>query len=310
MESISKSDNKFTAKCRALQSKYRKEVLKEPCGKGPYKNSESEFGNMLINGETTGSNFLSKAAFEFAKQKSLDKHINKDLTIDEYRLFNNMLSSMPMCFNLFSDLRKMLLTDNAEVTEIVKLLFKEIDWIDEVNYIDVEFIPTPIKEYTNDKSAFDAMILVEDKKGKKGLISIETKYTDLLGSNISKYSETKNKILRDGKFLDEELMVELKEKGYKQIHRNFLLTYAYAKKNKFSNFVNIVISPEEDKLSIKEINELKNHMIKYKNNIFKISLEVIVQRAKGGKNKDISELMEKFYKRYLNFNNTRFISVD
>ena len=43
-----KSDNKFTAKCRKLQSDYREEVLKERCGKGPYKNSKDFYGNKLV----------------------------------------------------------------------------------------------------------------------------------------------------------------------------------------------------------------------------------------------------------------------
>ncbi len=90
------------------------------------------------------------------------------MTIDKFRLFNNMLSSMPMCFNLFADLRELLLTNQSEVSRIVKSLFKELNWIDKVTYIDVEFIPVPISDYTNDRSAFDAMILVEDSIGKKG----------------------------------------------------------------------------------------------------------------------------------------------
>ncbi len=302
LERQSDSDNKFTKKCRQLQSKYRDEVLKEPFGYGPSKNSNNKYGNMLIGGEFSGSNFISNSAFEFAKQKSLDKQINKDLTIDDYRLFNNMLSSMPMCFNLFSDLRRMLLNSEAEVSEILKLMFKEIDWIDKVIYIDVEFIPTPIKDYTNDKSAFDAMILVKDKNGKKGVISIETKYTDLLGSNTSKDSILKNKILAAGKFFDEVLVNILKTKGYKQIHRNFMLTYIYAKKNKISNFANVIISPKEDLISTQELTDLKSHMIKYEKNIFKISLEEIVERSINSENSDINKLMTKFHKRYLNFN--------
>ncbi len=294
-----KSDNEITKKYRLLQSKYRANVLKKPLGLGPHKASKVKYGNMLANGEGNGKNFISKAAFEFAKQKVLDKQINKSLTIDEYRLFNNMLSSMPMCFNLFSDLRKLLLEEPKETSRIIKLLFKEIDWIDKVTYIDVEFIPVPISDYTNDKSAFDALILVEDAKGIKGLISIETKYTDLLGSNVAKNSNLKNEIITKGKFFDETLIAELKNKGYKQIHRNYLLTYAYAKKNKFKNFVNVVISPEEDKLSINEISEMKSHMLKNKDSIAKISLEEFVIRGVNAGNKDFAVLMEKFQKRYL-----------
>ncbi|MCK4565289.1 MAG: hypothetical protein KAU94_11520, partial [Verrucomicrobia bacterium] len=112
----SKSGNAMTAKYRLLQSKYRAEVLKEDYGHGPHKNSTSHYGNMLTSGEETGSNFISDAAFEFAKEKVLQKQHNKSLTIDEFRLFNNMLSSMPMCFNLFSDLRALLREDPAEAS--------------------------------------------------------------------------------------------------------------------------------------------------------------------------------------------------
>ena len=294
-----KSDNHFTKKHRKLQSEYRANTLKIPFGFGPNYNSKTQYGNMLINGEETGDNFISESAFLFAKQKALDKQINKDLTLDEFRLFNNMLSSMPMCFNLFSDLRKLLLTNQKEVTLAVKEMFKELSWIDKVTYIDVEFIPIPTSDYTDDKSAFDAMILVEDENGKKGLISIETKYTDLLGSNTSSKASLKNELINDYKIFDSQLINELEDKGYQQIHRNYLLTYMFAKKNKFKHFSNVIISPKEDSLSVKEIESLHSHLLQKKDTIMKIPLEDIVDRGSYSTNKIISSAMNKFKQRYL-----------
>jgi PD-(D/E)XK nuclease superfamily len=293
------SDNSFIAKYRKLQSKYRANILKEPYGFGPNKNSKNKYGNMLVNGDKTGSNFISNSAFSFAKQKALDKQINKDLTIEEYRLFNNMLSSMPMCFNLFSNLRELLLTDEKEVSLIIKSMFKELKWVEKVTYIDVEFIPVPISNYTDDKTAFDAMILVEDNKGKKGLISIETKYTDLLGSNTSAKASLKDEIIENNKIFDPKLITELKNTGYKQIHRNYLLTYIFAKKNRFKHFANIVISPKDDSLSIKEIEQLKLHLLQKEDTILKIPLEKIIERGINCENKSISTVMSKFKIRYL-----------
>jgi len=297
----SKSDNKFTAKCRLLQSEYRAKILKEPYGVGPTKNSKKKYGNMLVNGETTGSNFITKTAFEFAKEKVEQKKTNKYLTIDEFRLFNNMLSSMPMCFNLFSDLRALLIKDQQETSRIVKLLFTEISWIETIKEIDVEFIPTPIQDYTNDKSAFDAMIIVTTEEGGKGLISIETKYTDLLGANVASDSEIKNKLVTEGGFFSDSLMKRLKTEGYKQIHRNWLLTYAFAKKNGFDRFVNVIISPEEDKLSGVEIDELKAGLVEYQDSVLKIRLQDFVDRGIGCRNGIIGDVMERFWDRYLGF---------
>lgn len=293
-----KSDNAFTKKYREIQSKYRAEVLKVPCGFGPYKNSTTKYGNMLINGHKTGNNFISQKAFEFAKQKALDKQINKDLTIEEYRLFNNMLSSMPMCFNLFSDLRALLIIDQEEASQIVKSMFKEITWIEEVIYIDVEFIPVPTSNYIDDKTAFDAMIIVKDKNGDKGLISIETKYTDLLGSNTASKASLKDKIIEENAIFNSELVIELKTKGYKQIHRNYLLTYMYAKNNRFKNFSNVVISPQDDILSLDEINELQSQLLQSKDTIMKIPLEKIVNRAEECSNYTVTMVMKRFNKRY------------
>jgi len=132
-----KSDSSIIAKCRYHQSIYRANILKENYGYGPNKKSKKKFGNYLINGQITGSNFISKNAFYYAKQKVLDKQIKPELTIDEYRLFNNMLSSMPMCFNLFSDLRILLIENSKEASRITKLLFPEITWVEGLTYIDV-----------------------------------------------------------------------------------------------------------------------------------------------------------------------------
>lgn len=274
-----KSDNKFVAKHRLHQSKYRREVLKENFGIGPTANSGNYYGNMLIDGEKSGSNFISTAAFRYATQRTFDKNINKDLTIDSYRLFNNMLSSMPMCFNLFSDLRELLISDKDSCTKLIKTLFNEVDWISSVEYIGVEFIPTPIEQYTNDKTAFDAIIIVKDADHKKGVLTIETKYTDLLGSNFSKNTDKKNELIEKYKLFSRETITNLKANGYKQIYRNYLLTFAFAKFNKFNKFCNVIISPSEDELSKEELLELQNSLKRNKSSIMKIDLEEFIKRG-------------------------------
>ena len=180
MEIIDKveSDNKFTAKCRALQNYYRAKILNADYGNGPCKNSITRYGNYLVNGDRNGLNFLNVYSFRYAKQKVLEKRINPDLTIDEYRLFNNMLSSMPMAFNLFGLLRKILEDDHYQASEIATKVFPNIKWLKKLVYLDIEFVPRPIKDYTNDKSAFDVFILGSDEINRQGIITIETKYTD------------------------------------------------------------------------------------------------------------------------------------
>ncbi len=294
----SNSDNAFTRKCRLLQSIYRTKILMEPFGHGPHRNSKEKYGNYLVNGEESGSNFLDKYIFRYAKSKVLEKQVNPDLTIDEYRLFNNMLSSMPMAFNLFGLLRKFLEDGDPAATDIIKAAFPDIKWIEQVIYLDIEFIPHPIENYTNDKSAFDVMILAQDKKGKKGIISIETKYTDLLGSNSSSNRDLKDRLVEKENLSKD---TSIYSKGYTQLARNLLLTIAYKNVHHLKNIEHVVLSPKEDRHSFKEIADLKNNLNKYKENIHKIDLEDFIDRVKICKSDVYSQLSDKFYMRYLDF---------
>ena len=176
-----KGDNDLTRRCRLLQSWYRVEVLgQEECG--PWSAGRRVVGNVVVDGERTGANFLSPAAFACAKEKVEEKRSNPDLTIDEYRLFNNMLSSMPMCFNLFSDLRAGVIAGKPDATAVLRGMFRESP-IGTVESVEVEMIPRPTKDYIDDRTAFDAAVLFRDEAGATGIATIETKYTDKLGGN-------------------------------------------------------------------------------------------------------------------------------
>jgi len=194
----SPGDNSFTKRARLSQSVYRLDVLGEKgFGIGPNKNSVhkikdengaytgetilSYYGNVLVNGDTTGKNFFYHETFEYAKRRVREKL--KEETIDAYRLSNNMLSSMPMAFNLFHPLMLIQAKYPKAVNQMLRDALPALP-IEEVDDIKIEFIPTPLKDYTNDKSAMDAAILFKDEKGEKYLLAIEVKYTDSLGKKI------------------------------------------------------------------------------------------------------------------------------
>ena len=89
----------------------------------------------------SGKNFLMKETFEYAKERVANKRENK--TIDGFRLFNNLLSSQPMAFNLFYPLMLLLKQDPAVVTLAVRSVFRNFP-VFEVTEIGLEFIPTPM----------------------------------------------------------------------------------------------------------------------------------------------------------------------
>jgi hypothetical protein len=291
-------DSAFLRQCRLQQSNYRATVLQQPCGVGPACNSNARYGNMLINGDISGSNFVSEAAFRYAQQRARDKVICNDLTLDEFRLFNNMLSSMPLCFNMFSDLRTLLLTDEHACTKAIKALFRELDWIDSVLYIGVEFIPVPTENYIDDKTAFDALIIVANSRGQRGVIAVETKYTDLLGTNTSRKNGKKNELVRQAKLFHPTRAEELSQLGYTQLYRNFLLTYAYARRHKMVNWANVTISPREDHRSKQEIDELVASLTVDGQNLHKIDLDDFFRRGLLSGVTEIVEVFQKLQARY------------
>ncbi|TLX70287.1 hypothetical protein E9993_22435 [Labilibacter sediminis] len=268
----SKSDNKFATQARLLQSSYRAKKG-WAIGYGPNKTSKTKYGNMIHNGESNGFNFLLPETFAYAKSRIKNK--TKVETIDEYRLFCNMLSSMPMCFNLFHPL--MLLKDKNPTA--INSIFRELFPLLKIAYIDhikLEFIPEPITNYTNDKSAFDAFVQYTDTSDSKGIIAIETKYVEPLGQNIGSNNTLKETVaIKSGLFTNDGIKYIAGDCN--QAYRNLLLTEAYRMVNLYDQSHSIILSPSENNSSLSEINHVKQNLKDvYKNKIAFYPLEDFV----------------------------------
>ena len=120
-----KKDDDFTRRMRFHQSWYRHQQLKVPYGTGTSRSSNDYYGNMLRKEAAEhGRNFLTPRIFEVAEERlsqkrneKLRKHHDKQLdgwldekladgggAVQRDRFLRNMLSSQPMCFNLFGEL--------------------------------------------------------------------------------------------------------------------------------------------------------------------------------------------------------------
>lgn len=300
----SSGDNPFTAKARLLQSVYRVECGERFMGIGPNEKSKDKkgnptyYGNMLANGQSSGKNFFFKETFEYALKRVKEK--KPEETIGEYRLFNNLLSSMPMAFNLFHLLMMIKEKHPNLLNQMIRDLFPVLP-VYQVDDILIEFIPTPTNQYTNDKSAMDAAILFSDQERNSYIIAIETKYTDSLGLNLANDNTLKYKAAIDsGLFSDEGL--EHINKGCTQIYRNFLLTEKYRMVHKLKDSWSIVLAPKNHPTTNGEIESLL-HLLKpeYQYKLRKYSLEDFVSAM--GKTCPVAfqDWLEQFFDRYLNF---------
>lgn len=272
----------FTQKCREQQGRYR-ERMGEPMGKGPGRDSKNKHTNMLVNGEVTGKNFVNEFAFNHAKYRVAHKLSNE--TINEYRLFNNMLSSQPMAFNLFCPFIQMLEQGRGDaVTTIFKNIFPD-KHIGQITEVGLEYIHNNVEDYLGDKTAMDAIVKYNDTDGKPAFIAIETKYTDVLGENTSGRSKEE---LHYDKWIKEiaeftpatEQALLDGTKPISQVYRNFLLTECYGIVDKYARYYSVILSPAQHPTTAHEVASLKSELkpaFQYK--ISAVSLEDFVSRT-------------------------------
>jgi hypothetical protein len=162
-------DNAFTARLRRHQSWYRASVLGVPCGVGPRPNSTKRYGNMLTPADgARGLNFLTPAAHAAAKARVAAG----GGAVEAFRLSNNLLSSMPMCFNLFGPLQ----ADLTLATRLVEALLP--GEVSQVTAVHLEYAPSPASDYLDDRTAFDAFIEYRRPDGALAALGVETKLTE------------------------------------------------------------------------------------------------------------------------------------
>ncbi len=162
-------DGPFAARMRCHQSWYRARRLGVPCGTGPQRNSTSPYGNMLRPKDAErGLNFLTPDIFQVARQRLAEG----TGTVEPFRLLHNMLSSQPMCFNLFGPL--------VDDHDLARRVLQELvsDDVAEVTQVALEFAPQPASEYLDDRTAFDAFIAYRRADGELSFVGIETKLTE------------------------------------------------------------------------------------------------------------------------------------
>lgn len=166
----SKADNRYQAYYRYLQSKWR-DAKGIPAKMKDGQSKSEVYGNYTSDPE---ANFMTEGIRSLVTYELSPKN-KGDRLIEESRLRHNLLSSQPLCFNLFGELKLHL--DKA-------LIFFNLLYADYFKSIDdIKFEYNPARRdprLTGDRSAFDVFVEYTSVAGKKGFIGIEEKYAENL----------------------------------------------------------------------------------------------------------------------------------
>ena len=160
-------------------------------------------------------------------------------TLDEDRLWRNLLSSMPMCFNLFGMLRAFPEAAGRVISGVTGLP------IHEVEAIEVEWIPDGTHPL-GDRTAFDAFVVYRDPQGRRGFLGVETKYTESFSRKVydkERYREVTS--WSDSGFLPGAAR-RLKATDTNQLWRNSLLAVAVRAEMGFDFGAVWVVALEDD----------------------------------------------------------------
>ena len=271
-------------------------------GCGPSKGSGNRYGNMIEEGDSSGRNFYFRETFEYAQWRVMTKLPME--TIDTYRLYNNLLSSMPMAFNLFHPLMMLKSENPLALDALVKRAFPTLKHLHTVTEIGLEFIPTPIANYTGDKSAMDAFIRFQDKMGNNFLIAIEVKYTDKLGTNTASkegFSRQLAVIEELGMFMEECVSkMACKEIPITQVYRNFLLAEKYGRVHGLKEVYSMILAPGGHPSTGGELKMLRGSLKpEFQDRIFNVHLEDMIEALHGSDSMRYWHWAEWLKERYL-----------
>lgn len=220
------SDNAWTAGCRWLQGRWRSEHLDESAGErtdgkvGP-DGDRLRVTSMLPKGADPQKAFLNEEIHSAVRQRLAEG--GHSGIIEEDRLFRNLLSSQPACFNLFGPFVRR----PEALLPWVRTIDADAETVEEVGF---EWAPSKERHFGGG-SAFDAVVWYRSSAGGRRLLGVECKYAeDLAASSIGAKADTPyGTFTRDHGYWREGAVERLDQRDRRQIWLNTLLAHSCAR---------------------------------------------------------------------------------
>ena len=182
-QKICKADNRYQAYYRYLQSLWR-ETNHIPVKKDMGQSDNDVYGNYTSDPH---ANFMTDGIRSLVNHELAPEN-KGDRLIEEIRLRTNLLSSQPLCFNLFGELK----LNSDKALQFFNILYD--NYFKSIDNIEFEYNPARHdSRLTGDRSAFDVFVEYTSIVGNKGFIGIEVKYSETLNEGADSVNDILNK---------------------------------------------------------------------------------------------------------------------
>ena len=239
-ESVDKSE--FQRAARLLQSIWRTEQ-RYSIGELKSKKGIKVLGSRLPMpwAQETLANYLNDTIRDVVREEVLTPENSRGKLYARPRIFNDLLSSQPLCFNLFAELKRNLSLATAVMTELAPGVVASVS--------DIDFEWSPGKSdprLTGDKSAFDVYVTFESSSGGSGFIGIEVKYHENLIGKAANTTERHLEIATQMDCFKQPAIEQLIRLPLQQIWRDHLLAGIHRIANHFDEGFFVFLYPERN----------------------------------------------------------------
>ncbi|MDY8108858.1 hypothetical protein U0C82_06830 [Fulvimarina sp. 2208YS6-2-32] len=231
------NDTRFTAAARLLQSLWRQDQ-NLTIGRHRSRSGETrQIGSRLtFAAGRAGANFLDPAVASLVRRELVYREIGA--CIDADRLFRNLLSSMPLVFNLFGPLKR----DPELATRVLRLVLP--GFTGTVTKVLFEHSPgRGNPAFSADYTAADALVRYRTENGRRGFVFVEQKYTETLQETTQPTRPHLDKLSEQSGLFKDPRAASLRANPCQQLWREHLVAASAIQRGLYDEGSFIVIAP-------------------------------------------------------------------
>lgn len=184
-----------------------------------------------------GANFLDPALRKLTVRELAYRE--PGALIDEHRVWSNMLSSMPLTFNLFGALK----LDRDLGQAVARSLWPDL--VHEVCHVAFEHSPARGDlAFTADGTAFDVFLACRDKAGAKTFVAIEVKYSEALTEPEARGRDRYEELVETCGLYRNPSNPKLRQNPLQQLWREHMLAQCLITNRIFDRGVFVCLAPK------------------------------------------------------------------